>query len=116
MDVSNLYNNGWHPMNTWVARNGRDDLCLGRKHSEAEIKYYFIDFCLLTKFAPEKRERLVAGELGQIQAPEQTSELSYDPLKLDVYCLGHVYQMKIVDMHFPILSTPSQSSHLPAGV
>ena len=116
MDAPNLYKDGWHPMNTWLARNGRDDLCLGRKRSEAEIKYYFIDFGLSTQFAPEQLERLVTGELGRIQAPEQSSGLSYDPFKLDVYYLGRVYQTKIVDVRFPFLSTLSQSSHLLEGV
>ena len=116
MDASTLYNDGWHPMNTWLARNGRYDLCLSRKRSEAEIKYYFIDFGLSTQFAPEQRERLVTGELGRIKAPEQSSGLSYDPFKLDVYYLGHVYQTKIADVRLPFFSTPSQSSHLPQGL
>ena len=105
MDAPNLYDNGWHPMNTWLARNGIDDLCPSRKRSEAEIKYYFIDFGLSTQFASEERERLVSGELGRIQAPEQISGLSYDPFKLDIYYLGHVYQANIVDVCFLSLSS-----------
>ncbi|KAG6373909.1 kinase-like domain-containing protein [Boletus reticuloceps] len=97
MDGSNLYQDGWHPMNTWLPRNGRDDLWLSRKRSEAKIKYYFIDFGLSTQFTPRYHERLVTGELGRIQAPEQISGMPYDPFKLDVYYLGHVYQTKIVD-------------------
>lgn len=100
MDASNLYHDGWHPMNTWLARNGRDNLSLNRKRSEAEIKYYFIDFGLSTQFAPEQRDCLVTGKLGRIQAPEQISGLPYDPFKLDVYYLGRVYQTKIVDVRF----------------
>ncbi|KAG6379504.1 hypothetical protein JVT61DRAFT_9995 [Boletus reticuloceps] len=106
MDASNLYNDGWHPMNTWLARNGRDEICLSRKRSEAEIKYYFIDFGLSTQFPPEQHDRLVTGELGRIQAPEQSSGLPYDPFKLDVYYLGHVYQTKIVEVRILYLSTP----------
>ena len=102
MDASNLYKDGWHPMNTWLARNGKDALCLSGHRSEAEIKYYFIDFGLSTRFTPEKRERLVTGELGRIKAPEQTSGLPYDPFKLDVYYLGHTYQTKIVEVRFPL--------------
>lgn len=104
MDGSNIYQDGWHPMNTWLARNGRDVLCPGHKRSEVEIKYYFIDFGLSTRFASkEKQGCLVTGELGQIKAPEQTSGLPYDPFKLDVYYLGHTYQTKIVDVRFPLL-------------
>ncbi|KAF8555578.1 hypothetical protein OG21DRAFT_1483816 [Imleria badia] len=96
MDGSNLYKDGWHPMDTWRARDG-GDLPPSRKRSEVEITYYFIDFGLSTEFSPVQRERLVTGGLGRIQAPEQISGLPYDPFKLDVYYLGHVYQTKIVD-------------------
>jgi hypothetical protein len=105
MDGSNLYKDGWHPMDTWRARDG-GDLPLNRKRSEVEIKYYFIDFGLSTEFGPGQRECLVTGELGRIQAPEQISGSPYDPFKLDVFYLGHVYQTKIVDVRFPSLLAP----------
>ena len=98
MDGSKLYKRGWHPMNTWVAPNGKDELRLSCQRSEVEIKYYFIDFGLSTKFAPERHERLVTGGLGRTIAPEQKSGLPYDPFKLDMYYLGYVYQTKIVDV------------------
>ncbi|KAF8122885.1 kinase-like domain-containing protein [Boletus edulis] len=107
MDGTNLYKDGWHPMSTWLARDGRDNLCLSRKRFEVEIKYYFIDFGLSTQFSPGQRERLVTGELGRIQAPEQSSGLPYDPFKLDVYYLGHVYQTKIVEVCILYLVTSS---------
>ncbi|KAI9458229.1 kinase-like domain-containing protein [Boletus coccyginus] len=96
MDGSNLYKDGWHPMNPWQARDG-GDLLLSRKRSDVEIKYYFIDFGLSTEFAAGQRARLVTGQKGRIEAPEQNSGLPYDPFKLDVYYLGHVYQTKIVE-------------------
>ncbi|KAF8548790.1 hypothetical protein OG21DRAFT_1470824 [Imleria badia] len=96
MDGSNLYKDGWHPMNPWQARDG-GDLIPSRKRCEVEIKYYFIDFGLSTEFASWEHKRLVAGQKGRIEAPEQNSGLPYDPFKLDVYYLGQVYQMKIVD-------------------
>lgn len=96
-DGSKLYKDGWHPMNTWLARDG-GALSMSRKRSEVEIKYYFIGFGLSTEFSPEQHERLVTGELGRIVAPEQNCGLPYDPFKLDVYYVGHVYQTKIVDV------------------
>lgn len=99
MDGSSLYKDGWHPMNPWQGRNG-GDLFLTHKRSEAEIKYYFIDFGLSTEFVPGQCERLVTGQKGRIEAPEQISGLPYDPFKLDVYYLGQVYQKKIVDVRF----------------
>lgn len=97
MDGSGLYKGSWHPMNPWQARDG-GDLYLSRKRSEVEIKYYFIDFGLSTEFTLGQHERLVTGQQGRIEAPEQSSGLPYDPFKLDVYYLGHVYQTKIVDV------------------
>ena len=105
MDGSNLYKDGWHPMDTWRARDG-GDLSMSSQRSEVEIKYYFIDFGLSTEFSPEQRERLVTGKLGRIKAPEQASGLPYDPFKLDIYYLGRVYQTKIVDVRFSDLLTP----------
>jgi serine/threonine protein kinase len=97
MDGSGLYKDGWHPMNPWQARDG-GDLFLSRKRSDVEIKYYFIDFGLSTEFPSWQGERLVTGQQGRIEAPEQNSGLPYDPFKLDVYYLGHVYQSKIVEV------------------
>jgi hypothetical protein len=114
MDGSGLYKDGWHPMEAWRARDG-GELSLNRKRSEVEINYYFIDFGLSTEFAPGQCERLVTGGLGRIQAPEQISGLPYDPFKLDVYYLGHVYQTKKVDVRFSISLTSSLSSRVPAG-
>ena len=115
MDGSHLYKDGWHPMESWRARDG-GELSLNCKRSEVEIKYYFIDFGLSTEFPPGQCERLVTGGLGRIQAPEQISGLPYDPFKLDVYYLGHVYQTKIVDVRFSISFDPSRSSRVPTGV
>lgn len=112
MDGSNLYKDGWHPMNTWLARDGTDNLRLSRKRSDAEIKYYFIDFGLSTQFVPGQRERLVTGEFGRIQAPEQVSGSPYDPFKLDVYYLGHVYQTRIVDVRFICPSNPTTGDNI----
>ena len=99
MDGPGLYKDGWHPMNPWQARDG-GTLFLSHKRSEVEIKYYFIDFGLSTEFPPGQHERLVTGQKGRIEAPEQDSGLPYDPFKLDVYYLGEVYQKKIVDVRF----------------
>ena len=115
MDGSNLYKDGWHPMETWRGRDG-GELSLNRKRSEVEIRYYFIDFGLSTEFSLGQHERLVTGGLGRIQAPEQVSGLPYDPFKLDVYYLGHVFQTKIVEVRFLYLLTHSRSSRAPTGV
>lgn len=97
MDSSGLYKDGWHPMNHWQARDG-GDLFLSRKRSEVEIKYHFIDFGLSTEFPAWQQERLVIGRKGRIEAPEQDSGLPYDPFRLDVYYLGHVYLTKLVNV------------------
>lgn len=114
MDGSKLYKNGWHPMETWKARDG-GVLFFSRQRSEVEIKYYFIDFGLSTEFASGHHERLVTGQKGRIEAPEQSSGSPYDPFKLDVYYLGHVYQTKIVDVRF-LYFVRFWVSHVPVGV
>lgn len=115
MDGSNLYKNGWHPMESWKARDG-GVLFPSRKRSEVEIRYYFIDFGLSTEFAPGQRDCLVTGQNGRIDGPEQNSGLPYDPFKLDVYYLGHVYQTKIVDVRLLYICLLTGSYKSSAGV
>ena len=111
MDGSAIYKDGWHPMAPHRTRDGRWPLSsriANRTH--VNVKYYFIDFSLSTQFDPSQRNQIVTGKLGRIQAPEQKSDNPYDPFKLDVFYLGHVFKTKIVDVCAPRL--PLASSFL----
>jgi hypothetical protein len=117
MDGSSLYKDGWHPMVLGELAMA-DNLCLSRKRSEVEIKYYFIDFrSIHASLLQDNSERLVTGGLGRIKAPEQISGLPYDPFKLDTYylrtCLSNEDSGRAIPISF---MTPPRSSCLPTGV
>jgi len=45
-------------------------------------------------------DRLVTGTSGQDQsAPELSSDVPYDPFKVDVYTLGKVFQERLLSKH-----------------
>lgn len=58
--------------------------------SKAPVKYYFIDFGISTRFAPQL-SRLVVGTPGLDQEPPELSDnVPYDPFKLDVFLIGNL--------------------------
>ncbi|KAG8893787.1 hypothetical protein FRB99_001706 [Tulasnella sp. 403] len=56
------------------------------------VRYYFIDFGISTR----DQDRVV-GVNGQERAPELSSDVPYDPYKLDVYDLGRAYKTLLED-------------------
>ncbi|KAF9226739.1 hypothetical protein BS17DRAFT_776054 [Gyrodon lividus] len=95
MDGSTLYRDGFHPMEPHRTRDGRESVKLSSHRSQSELKYYFIDFGLSTKFDPG-RPHLVTGTLGRVPLPERSDIIPYDPFKADVYILGSVFLKDIV--------------------
>ncbi len=62
------------------------------------MKYFFVDFGNSTIFS-ESEERLTFGVLGREPAPEQEdTEASHDPFALDIYVLGKVYRIKLLEV------------------
>ncbi|KAH7887333.1 hypothetical protein F5I97DRAFT_1782586, partial [Phlebopus sp. FC_14] len=76
------YTNGWHPMEPWLTQDAQADVRPHRDRCDVDIKYFFIDFGLSTRFAPGE-PHLVIGEKGAAYAPELLCENLYDPFKLD---------------------------------
>ncbi|KAH7890107.1 kinase-like domain-containing protein [Phlebopus sp. FC_14] len=94
MDARDLYPNGWHPMSPWLTPDVKGFVHPRKNRCDANIKYFFIDFGLSTRFAPGE-SHLVVGAKGAAAAPELSREVSYNPFKLDVYLLGKVFQQHI---------------------
>ncbi|EPQ58922.1 hypothetical protein GLOTRDRAFT_109463 [Gloeophyllum trabeum ATCC 11539] len=90
MDARPLYPEGWHPV--------RRDLSPDAIHQvkplqrvDAPVRYYFVDFGLSTRLDSERK--LVVGGKGRDQdVPELSWTTPYDPFKVDIFTLGHLYQ------------------------
>ncbi|KAG8894870.1 hypothetical protein FRB99_000944 [Tulasnella sp. 403] len=93
MDGRALYPKGWHPQETYAFPDGR-----AMQNSDASrtsvggVRYYFIDFGISTR----DQEKTVGFD-GQVRAPELSSDVPYDPYKLDVYVLGKAYEQLFVN-------------------
>ncbi|KAH7888240.1 kinase-like domain-containing protein [Phlebopus sp. FC_14] len=98
MDARDLYPNGWHPLAPRLTRDGKYWVTPQKNRSDANIRYFFIDFGLSTRFAPGE-PHFVVGAKGAAPAPELSREIPYNPFKLDVYLLGKVFQEHICEAY-----------------
>lgn len=94
MDASALFPCGFHP----ISKTRLPDvsgIAPTLSRSEAAVKYYFIDFGISTRFAPQS-SRLVVGTPGLDQEPPELSEdVTYDPFKLDVFLIGNLIRREL---------------------
>jgi len=68
--------------------------------SQAEVKYYFIDFGISSRFGEESASRLVTGIDGRDQdIPELSDTIPYDPFKVDVKIIGNLFQTTIISKY-----------------
>ncbi|KAH7882625.1 kinase-like domain-containing protein [Phlebopus sp. FC_14] len=98
IDASDLYPNGWHPIATWLTRDRKSWSTPHKNRCDLNIRYFFIDFDLSTRFAPGE-DHLVVSAKGAAPAPELSLEIPYNPFKLDVYLLGKVFQEHICEAY-----------------
>ncbi|KAJ3491002.1 hypothetical protein NLI96_g1020 [Meripilus lineatus] len=98
MDPTNLYPDLFHPQ----VPNMSYEYTGQARHltrTAAPVKYYLIDFGISRKFDPADgppRELPIRG--GDKSAPEIDSEEPIDPFPTDVYYLGNMIRMDILDV------------------
>lgn len=64
-----------------------------RPRAGADVKYYFTDFGISTRFAADDETKLVLGSKGLDKSPPELSDtVPYDPFKLDIYILGNLFR------------------------
>ncbi|OJT09381.1 hypothetical protein TRAPUB_14163 [Trametes pubescens] len=94
MDASALFPRGFHP----ISKTRLPDvsgIAPTLSRSKAPVKYYFIDFGISTRFAPQS-SRLVVGTAGLDQEPPELSDdVPYDPFKLDVFLIGNLIRREL---------------------
>ena len=63
------------------------------------VPYYFTDFGLSTLFDDPTKPRVVLGNRAQdVEVPELSSEIPYDPFAVDVFTLGNVYKRHFLEV------------------
>lgn len=73
------------------------------------VKYYFTDFGISTLFDDPAGPRVVVGDRAQdLEVPELSSVIPYDPFAVDVFTLGNVYKRHFLDVRSLL---PSPSTH-----
>ncbi|KAG1733119.1 hypothetical protein EDB19DRAFT_1896652 [Suillus lakei] len=103
MDATTMYPNGWHP----IRRSLSPDLTDAAHHCDrinANVKYFFIDFGISTRFLPGQ-QRVVSDFRGREQRPpELVAGLPHDPFKIDMAIIGHLlddnFYKIYADLHF----------------
>lgn len=97
MDGRPLYPEDHHPVHIRLTPDVSQE---ARYYSRRDhpVKYYFIDFGMSSHFKDEE-PRLVLGAKGADQdAPELSNKIPYDPFMLDIFILGHVYEVQFLQV------------------
>lgn len=98
MDPKPLFPEGHHPQKLHRTLDGSRWATVRHRYQAPFPKYYIIDFGISTWFREaHEGSRLVVGTDGQNQTvPELHDSIPYDPFKVDIYTLGHVFNSEIL--------------------
>ncbi|KAH8103562.1 kinase-like domain-containing protein [Cristinia sonorae] len=95
MDGQVLFPGGYHPiLIDYTPDLSRDARAL--KRSGHPIKYYFIDFGLASSFSVGESPYVLGTKGANRDAPELSNSIPYNAFMLDVYTLGRVYQVEVL--------------------
>lgn len=102
MDGRALYPHGHHP----VRQNFTPDALYEinpLQRAENPVQYYYIDFDLSVRFN-EGEPHLVVGDVGrEDKVPELSNDIPYDPFKVDIFALGHLYYEEFQEVCYNVL-------------
>ncbi|EPQ58920.1 hypothetical protein GLOTRDRAFT_35157 [Gloeophyllum trabeum ATCC 11539] len=91
MDGHPLYPEGWHPVRRTLSPDALREV-KPLQRIDTPVRYYFVDFGLSTRFRPGERHIVVGGKGRDQDVPELSRIIPYDPFKVDIFTLGHLYQ------------------------
>ncbi|KAH9921526.1 kinase-like domain-containing protein [Epithele typhae] len=111
-DATAMYTQGFHPVTLITLPDNVSRFAPYSQRSQVGATYYFTDFGISTRFAPDEQNRLVTGMDGLDQElPELSDDVPYDPFKADVFILGNMirtrlhYKYRNVDMIEPLMAS-----------
>ena len=92
-----LFPEGHHPVHTHlspdISHQVRPAGRLGK-----DIKYYYIDFGMSTHFKEGESPYVLGAKGADQDAPELSNEYPYNPFMLDIFILGHVYEVQFLQV------------------
>ncbi|KAH8100828.1 kinase-like domain-containing protein [Cristinia sonorae] len=95
MDGQELYPEGHHPIRlNWTPDYSRNARVLRR--SGHPVKYYFIDFGMSSYFEVGQSPYVVGAKGADQDPPELSDEVPYNAFMLDVFVLGHAYEVDLL--------------------
>ncbi|KII88223.1 hypothetical protein PLICRDRAFT_175846 [Plicaturopsis crispa FD-325 SS-3] len=95
MDAAPLYPQGFHPIRRDYSRDAAYKLTpLSR--IDNPVRYFFTDFGLSIKFAPNEPPFVLGDEGRDQEVPELSRDIPYNAFKLDVFVLGNLYRKSFV--------------------
>ncbi|KAL5492960.1 hypothetical protein ACEPAI_4408 [Sanghuangporus weigelae] len=99
LDGTSIYPHGFHPVYREKSRDYKGRAKFINRSDSPGVKYYFIDFGLSTRFSDTDKDRLVTGRICQVDVPELSEIVPYDPFAVDIYLIGDVYKRHLIT-HF----------------
>ncbi|KAI0657805.1 kinase-like domain-containing protein [Cubamyces menziesii] len=98
MDGRSLYPEGHHPVWRGRSLDAIEDL-VPLHRIDRSVKYFYVDFGLSVRFAPDA-PTLVVGDVGRdAEVPELSSTVPYDPFKADIYALGNLFDKELAQKY-----------------
>ncbi|THH20523.1 hypothetical protein EUX98_g8567 [Antrodiella citrinella] len=98
MDGRPLFPEDHHPVDTQFSLDGsRYARQLSR--SDNPVKYYFIDFGMSSYFREGDSPYVLGAKGADQSAPELSNHTPYNAYMLDVYVLGHVYEISFLQVY-----------------
>ena len=98
MDASAMYPQGFHPILAILLPDFRT-LARPLSRSSVGVRYYYVDFGISVYIPPDVYPKTALGEDGRDQEPpELSSEVPYDPFKLDIFIIGNVFRREFCDV------------------
>ena len=89
-----MFPHGFHPVRSKFTPDLRS-IVVAVDRFTVSVKYYFTDFGLSKRYEPGE-PRTAIGKVGLDLAPPELSDaVDYDPFKVDICVLGHVFENTI---------------------
>jgi len=98
MDGRSLYPDDHHPQRTQLTPDG-SRLARHLNRMERPVKYYFIDWGLSSYFKEGESPYVLGAKCADREAPELSNVHPYNAYMLDVFLLGHMFDMDLLQVY-----------------
>lgn len=93
-----MFPQGFHPMRE-LALPDVSGIAPILHRVDVPVRYYYIDFGISTRFAPNQGPTLVLGTQGlDDEVPELSDTIPYDPFKTDIFIVGNLFRQQFLQV------------------